>query len=82
MSIQVGAKEMRDLSEIVSYLIYEDKGRLKNEIGFAILTFDLKTNNGMINYICNCEREDMIKALKEFIHKCEAHPEFPTPEEN
>lgn len=73
---------MRDLADIISYLIHEEKGRSKNEVGFALLTFDVKTNKGMVNYVCNCEREDMIIALKEFIHRNETQPEFPTLGEN
>lgn len=82
MSIKVGAIEMRELAEMVSYLIHEEKGRKKNEVGFALLTFDVGTNKGMVNYVCNCERPDMIKALKEFIHRNENEPDFPTITEN
>ena len=82
MSIQVGAQEMRDIAEFVSYLLHEDKGRIKNEIGFCILTFDVKTDRGMANYVSNCQREDMIKALKEFIDRNETQRPFDTPSEN
>lgn len=80
MSIKVGAKEMRDLADLVNYALHDEKGREPQEIGFSILTFDL--NGGMINYISNCQREDMIEALKEFIRRNETQPQFPTPEEN
>lgn len=82
MSIKVGAIEMRELAEMVNYLIHDDKGRQKNEVGFALLTFDVKTNQGMVNYVSNCDRSDMVKALKEFIHRNETSVPFPTPEEN
>lgn len=82
MSIKVSANEMRELADLLNFAIHDDKGRKKNEIGFALLTFDVGTENGMFNYICNCQRSDMIRALKEFIHKNETHPPFPTPEEN
>ncbi|MGG5486280.1 hypothetical protein [Gaetbulibacter sp. PBL-D1] len=82
MSIQVGALEMQELAQMLSYLIHEEKGRAKNTVGFALLTFDVNTNNGMVNYVCNCEREDMIKALKEFIQRNESQPPFQTPGEN
>ncbi|WP_179022025.1 hypothetical protein [Winogradskyella forsetii] len=82
MSIQVGSIEMRELADFVSYLIHEEKGRKKNSVGFALLTFDVNTDKGMTNYVCNCERKDMIKALKEFIHRNETEAEFPIPNEN
>lgn len=81
MSIKVGAQEMRELAQKVSSILHEQKGRKKGEIGFAILTFDLNAK-GMVNYISNGERKDMIVALKEFISRQENEPEFPTPEEN
>lgn len=81
MSIKVGAQEMRDLAGLVSFALHDEKNRENNEIGFAVLTFDTGTG-GMVNYISNCKREDMIKALKEFIHRNEANSGFQTPEEN
>lgn len=80
MSIKVGGQEMRDLAGLVSFALHEEKGRKPLEIGFAVLTFDL--NGGMTNYISNCQRDDMIKALKEFIYRNENEPEFKTIEEN
>jgi len=82
MSIQVGSNEMRELADIIDYAIHVNKKRPANTVGFALLTFDVRTNNGMINYICNCEREDMIKALKEFIEKNENGSPFPIHNEN
>lgn len=35
--------------------------------GFALLVFPLGENDGRMNYICNCERGDMLTAMKEFI---------------
>jgi len=82
MSIKVGAIEMREIAEMVNYLIHEEKGRKKNEVGFALLTFDVNTDKGMVNYVGNCQRPDMIKAMKEFIERNETEPEFPTITEN
>lgn len=80
MSIKVGAQEMRDLAKLVSCALHEEKGRKPLEVGFAILTFDW--NGGMTNYVANAQREDMIKAMKEFIYRNESEQEFKTPEEN
>lgn len=81
MSVKVGAQEMRELADMVSYMLHQEKNRTKNEIGFAVLTFDVG-KKGMVNYVSNCQREDMIKALKEFIERNEQSPPFNTPEEN
>lgn len=35
--------------------------------GFCLLVFDKNSSDGRMNYICNCERSDMITAMKEFI---------------
>jgi hypothetical protein len=35
--------------------------------GFCLLVFDKNTSDGRMNYICNCDREDMVTAMKEFI---------------
>lgn len=35
--------------------------------GFALLVFDKNTSDGRMNYICNCDRNDMVTAMKEFI---------------
>ena len=40
-------------------------------LGFALLVFPLGENDGRMNYICNCEREDMLTAMKEFIARNE-----------
>jgi len=75
---------MRDLGGLVDYALHDDKGRDKKteQIGWAVLTFDFKAEGGMINYISNAQREDMITALKEFIHNMETAPPFQTPEGN
>lgn len=35
--------------------------------GFCLLVFDKDTTDGRMNYICNCNRADMICAMKELI---------------
>lgn len=46
------------------------------KFGFALLVF--KTGepdpDSRMNYICNCDRKDMIKAMKEFIARNPATP--------
>lgn len=58
--------------------------KLKKEIpglGFALLIFEVN-KPGMSNYISNCEREDMIKALEETVARLKGKTDFPTPETN
>lgn len=40
--------------------------------GFSLFIFDFNTDKGSIFYISNAKRDDMLKALKEFIKKEEA----------
>lgn len=84
MSIEIMANEMRDLGGLVDFALHDDKGRDKKteQIGWALLTFDFKTDTGMINYISNAQRENMIKALKELIINLETAIPFQTPTEN
>lgn len=47
--------------------------------GFALLVFDKNANDGRMNYICNCNREDMLVAMREFIASNEGRtPPAPT----
>lgn len=45
--------------------------------GFCLLVFPLGENDGRMNYICNCERKDMLVALKEFVAKNEGRSPNP-----
>jgi hypothetical protein len=40
--------------------------------GFMLLVFDKNSTDGRMNYICNCDRDDMVKAMQEFINNHEA----------
>lgn len=40
--------------------------------GFALLAFKFNTTEGRMNYLSNAPREDMIKALREFLGNFEA----------
>jgi hypothetical protein len=47
--------------------------QLPSGMGFALLMFDLEGGGAnRMNYICNAQREDMIKALKELIANFES----------
>lgn len=44
-----------------------DKGKMK--FGFALLVFEFKNKDGLMNYISNADRVDMIQALRNFIRQ-------------
>lgn len=45
---------------------------LPPETGFVVLAFDLGSDKpGRLEYVSNGEREDVVKAMKEFIEKTE-----------
>lgn len=69
MSTEITPSEMRKLSKILDGIL-NGSGQ-KKKIGFALLTFDLETDSGMINYISNAQRNDMRKALAELQLKWE-----------
>lgn len=41
------------------------------KVGFCLLVFPFNGAPGLMNYISNAEREDMLKALREFIAHAE-----------
>ncbi|MGF6641869.1 hypothetical protein [Paraburkholderia sp. MM6662-R1] len=48
--------------------------------GFALLVFDFnRIEGGRMNYISNANREDMMKALREFVDEPKNHPGLSTP---
>lgn len=70
----VGAQQMRAMGEALREVL--PKG-----LGFALLVF-ATDNPGLANYISNCDREDMIKALRETADRLEKGQIIPTPESN
>lgn len=70
---QIGGAEMREIATMI-----------KNKIpglGFALLVFQVECP-GMSNYISNCDRGDMIKAMEETLERWKKGQDFPTPERN
>ena len=54
--------KMQDIAKVVKALIPKD-------YGFILLTFEHNTNKGNMIYISDSDREDVVKALEEFIEK-------------
>ena len=73
MTKQIGGQQMRDLAEMI-----EDK---LNGLGFALIVFEFK-KPGMVNYVSNAQRADMVKALKETLNRWKNNQDFTTPETN
>ena len=46
-------------------------GLLPEGYGFVLMVFETNTSEGRLDYISDCQREDVIKAMKEFIAKTE-----------
>lgn len=69
-----GASFMRTLAEMITSVL--PKG-----IGFALVVFQYH-KPGIANYISSAERESMIAALRETLHRLESKQDFQTPEEN
>lgn len=70
---QVGNVKMGELGRVIQDTI--------PGLGFAVFVFEFHSS-GMINYISNAERKDMIQALKETYERFEKNQDFKTPEEN
>jgi hypothetical protein len=60
-------KKLRFIGSII-------KKQLPKELGFTLMLFDYGEKGNMF-YISSAQREDMIKAMKEFIAKNEKQPE-------
>ncbi len=44
--------------------------------GFCLIMTDLYTKDGFFTYVSNCDRDDMIKLLKEAVEKVERREEI------
>lgn len=62
------ASRMRDIGQRIHSAL--DESELKGKMGFALLLFDFGVGGSMF-YISDANREDMLKAMKEFIAKQE-----------
>jgi hypothetical protein len=43
------------------------------QYGFTVLIYEHNTDSGRMNYVSNSQREDVIKAMKEFIKETEGN---------
>lgn len=60
---------MNDIGRVIAQAMKETVGP---DYGFALLMFGLAGDEkGRMNYLCNCNREDMLAAMKEFIARAE-----------
>ena len=55
-------KKLEEMGKIIG-------GQLPKGWGFTLLMFDYNTTKGSMFYISNGKREDMVKAMMEFISK-------------
>jgi hypothetical protein len=71
-------KIMNDIGYIIGGALTEHTKGTGEKYGFALLMFGLTGNeSNRMNYICNCNREDMLASMKEFIARNEGRYEEP-----
>lgn len=64
---------MQSLASGIDEILNEGVGKL----GFVLLVFDSKGPDGArTNYVSNCERKDIVVALKEVTARFEGQPEM------
>lgn len=68
---KVSGEGMRSLAKKIEDFID------KKHVGYALIVFGV-SEPGISNYISNCQREDMIKALRETADRLERKQDFPT----
>ena len=56
-------KFMKQMGDLINY--YLGGVEINNKYGFMLLVTEFGKDPGVGNYISNCSREDMIKALRE-----------------
>lgn len=67
---------MNDIGRRIGHALHEHTAHTTERYGFALLMFGLSGDEACrMNYICNCNREDMLAALKEFIARNEGRYE-------
>jgi len=67
---------MNDIGRIIGRALKEHTRKEKESYGFALLMFGLTGDeSSRMNYISNCDRADMLAAMKEFIARNEGRYE-------
>lgn len=57
--------------DVMQDLASHIQGKLGAKYGFTLLVYEHNTVSGRANYVSNSDREDVVKAMKEFIEKTE-----------
>lgn len=57
-------EKMQDIARMI-------KSEIPREFGFVLLTFAHESENGLMIYVSDSNREDVVKAMREFIEKTE-----------
>lgn len=57
------------MQEIAKFI----ENRVGKKYGFSVLIYEHGTGDGRLNYVSNSKREDVIKAMKEFIEQTEGN---------
>jgi hypothetical protein len=62
---------MSDVTDRMQELARTVETILPAGTGFVVLAFDLGISTGRLEYVSNSQRQDVVKAMKEFIAKTE-----------
>jgi hypothetical protein len=57
--------------DVMQDLAKHIENSIGNKYGFCLLVYEHNTGEGRMNYVSNSNREDVVKAMKEFIEKSE-----------
>jgi hypothetical protein len=57
------------MQEIAKYI----QGKIGKNYGFSVLIYEHGEGTGRLNYVSNSQREDVVKAMKEFIKQTEGN---------
>lgn len=69
--MKINDEQLRGISQAVDETLEQIEGK---KVGFCLLAFEFGNEPGRMVYSSNALREDMIEALREFLHNHENTP--------
>lgn len=64
---------MPESKNTMQYLAQQIERLIGEQCGFFLMVYEHNTDTGRSNYVSNSNREDVVKAMKEFIAKTEGN---------
>lgn len=59
--------------DVMQDLARHIQSKIGKNYGFSLLIYEHNNDTGRMNYVSNSQREDVIKAMKEFIEQTEGN---------